>query len=433
MTGRDETHEPEVVELEVAPAPVLEAQTRAEIDIQIATAKRYPRQLSRARERVLEMATATQETAEACFYALPRGGQIITGPSARLAEIVASAYGNVRAGARIVAIEERYVTAQGVCHDLERNVFASTEVKRRIVDVYGKRYNDDMIMVTSNAACAIALRNAVFKVIPMSLFAAELAKIRRVAAGDERTMKERLAALVEWYAEQGVSEEQLCAQVGRRSIEDFTLEDVALLRDIANAIKDDALKPQEVFAQQGGLGARMAEGRHRVGKTPSPARKGESGGAPAPSRPPGTVEPPEGVRELAKRLGLDRGRAWTVVQATAATTPEELIERVHRDREALLTLPQVGVATLERVLEQAEAALAEAPGPEAETPAEEPAPGDRDALLRKVDQAMAIDPQAFDRACADVGVDLADLDSLDDLDDATLAALWRAFRRQLSD
>ena len=51
-----------------------------------------------------------------------------------------------------------------------RNLALTTEVKRRIVDKDGNRYSPDLIGVTANAACSIALRNAVLKAIPQSLW-----------------------------------------------------------------------------------------------------------------------------------------------------------------------------------------------------------------------------------------------------------------------
>jgi hypothetical protein len=67
-----------------------------ELDIQINTAKAYPRSVKSFLEEAKMLATANQETAASCFYSLPRkdknGKQVqITGPSIRLAEIAAYA------------------------------------------------------------------------------------------------------------------------------------------------------------------------------------------------------------------------------------------------------------------------------------------------------------------------------------------------------
>jgi len=240
---------PLAVVAEVTDFGVLETQTRAEVDLQITTAHRYPRSIGRARQRVLELATASAEIAEDCFYTVPRAGELITGESVRLAEIVASAYGNLRFGARVTAVDVEHVTAQGACHDLETNIAVSVEVKRRIVDKYGRRYSPDMIAVTANAACSIALRNALFKVVPKALFAEEFAEIKKVSAGDEKTMKARLTALVDWFAkrEPPVKAAALCTAVAKKTLDDLTLEDLATLRDVANAIKSGEISVAEAF------------------------------------------------------------------------------------------------------------------------------------------------------------------------------------------
>ena len=145
----------------VAEEGLVSAISRSEIDQQIATARRYPRSIKRFRDEALQMVTLSESVAEQCIYALPRDGKTIEGPSARFAEVVASAWGNCRAGARVINDAGEFVTAQGVFHDLERNVAITYEVQRRITDKHGKRYKADMIGVTANAACSIALRNAI--------------------------------------------------------------------------------------------------------------------------------------------------------------------------------------------------------------------------------------------------------------------------------
>ena len=131
----------------------------AEIDQQIATAHKYPRSLALFRKEALAMVTLTEVVAQECIYALPRDGKVIQGPSARFAEIMLHAWGNARAGARTVHEDDTFITAQGVCHDLQRNVAITFEVRRRITDKKGRRYSADMIGVTANAASSIALRS----------------------------------------------------------------------------------------------------------------------------------------------------------------------------------------------------------------------------------------------------------------------------------
>ena len=143
----------------------IDSAERANIDIQVSTARAYPRNLSRCINNSIATATMDRETAQTCGYALPRGGKPITGPSVHLAKLIVAQYGNMRIDARVIAINEREVVSRGMAWDLESNNAYAVEVRRSIIGKNG-RFSDDMITVTGNAANAIALRNAVFAVIP---------------------------------------------------------------------------------------------------------------------------------------------------------------------------------------------------------------------------------------------------------------------------
>jgi len=58
----------------------------------------------------------------------------------RLAELCASAYGNLHVGARVLDVEDRDIPAQGVAWDLERNLRVTVETRRKIVSKNGRRY-----------------------------------------------------------------------------------------------------------------------------------------------------------------------------------------------------------------------------------------------------------------------------------------------------
>ena len=123
-------------DLEIMANDAIGSIERAQIDVQIATARRYPRTLSKVKERMLSFATLDEETASSCFYTLParRGGddKPIQGPSVRMAEIALASYQHVKAGSRIIADDGKFIVAQAVVHDLENNVSVSIEVRRRV-------------------------------------------------------------------------------------------------------------------------------------------------------------------------------------------------------------------------------------------------------------------------------------------------------------
>lgn len=225
----------------------IESQSRGEVDVQIATAKRFPRSVKRFVAKATELATLDEETAQSCFYSLPRDGKNIEGPSARLAEIVAASWGNIRAQANIIDEDGGFITAQGICWDLENNVAVSTEVRRRITQKNGRRFSDDMIGVTANAACSIALRNAVFKVVPMALVRPVYRKAREVAIGNADTLNDRRQKMIAYFGKMGVRPEQICAKVEKAGIEDIGLDEIGILIGISTAIKEGDTTIDEQF------------------------------------------------------------------------------------------------------------------------------------------------------------------------------------------
>ncbi len=237
--------------IEVKQADMLTAINRAEVDIQIATAKQYPRDLSRVLNQIKTYATMDMETAEDCFYALRRGrgndASVIEGISVRLAEIIAGAWGNLRVQSRIIGNDGRTITCQGICHDLETNLAVSVEVKRKITDRNGKTYSEDMQVVTGNASSAIAFRNAVLKVVPKAVTKKVINEIKEVALGKSIDLETRRQRMVNYFTQIGVTQSELLTYCGVKSIEQIDNQIVFELRGLANAIKEGTTTVQETF------------------------------------------------------------------------------------------------------------------------------------------------------------------------------------------
>lgn len=242
----------EVLEREVptmAPEQSMGAMvSRAEFDMQVATAHRFPRSITNFRQEALAMVTLSEAIADECIYALPRDGKTIEGPSARFAEVVASAWGNCRAGARVVDDKGQFVIAQGVFHDLQRNVAITYEVQRRIVNKNGSRFSADMIGVTANAACSIALRNAVLKGVPKAFWSEMYEAARKVVMGDFKTLANKRASALEHFQRFGVKPEQVFEKFGVAGEADITLEHIVTMKGLLTALKDGDTTVEEQFA-----------------------------------------------------------------------------------------------------------------------------------------------------------------------------------------
>lgn len=214
---------------------------KANVDSQVATAKQYPRDIKRAINNSIVMATMDTQTAQSMGYALPRSGKPITGPSVHLAKLIVSNWGNIRAEAKVVKITDKQVISRGTCWDLENNVATAFEVRRSIVGKYG-RFSDDMITVTGNAANSIAYRNAVFSVIPKMVVDKVYQAAQHCITGDlsteEKLLTRRKKCLDFFKDEYNITEKEVVMLCGKQTVNQIKSDEIALLLGIAQSLKD---------------------------------------------------------------------------------------------------------------------------------------------------------------------------------------------------
>lgn len=237
--------------LQVSPNEITYQQDKAFIDMQIATAKAYPRNIRRATQNATAIVVVNQETAKICNYSVPRGGKAITGPSVHLAKILAQCWGNMRIDAKVVNIDQTHVTSEAVCFDLENNLAIKTQVKRLIVGKGGIRFSEDMITVTGNAANSIALRNAVLSVIPKGIVDEVYSAAKKAITGDisdsVKLMAKRKQVVDGLKDGFNVTEKEILSAIGKASIDFITGDDIVTLTGIGTAIKDGDTTIDEAF------------------------------------------------------------------------------------------------------------------------------------------------------------------------------------------
>ncbi len=226
---------------------------REEIDVQIATAKHFPRSIKHFQQEAMSMALLDEETAASCFYVLPRAGKNIEGPSVRLAEIASAAWGNLRSGSRFIGESEdkRFVICEGFAWDLQNNNQHAVREVRRIVNKEGKRFNDDMIQTTIRACSSIAFRNAAFKVIPKTYVQTVYLAAKALAVGDAQSLSARRLKMVEWFGKVGIDQQRVLMKIGKQSLEDVNLTDIETLIGLSTAIKDGDVDIDTMFPKNG--------------------------------------------------------------------------------------------------------------------------------------------------------------------------------------
>lgn len=376
MTTTD--HELEAVEVPSPEAGVMTAISRAELDSQITTARAYPRSLKRFRDECLEMACLNEEIAGECFYAIPRDGKTIEGPSARLAEIVASAWGNCHYAARIVEEGQEFITAQGVFYDIERNVRVTMEVRRRITGRNGRRFSADMIGVTGNAACSIAMRNAVFKGISKAFWKDIYQAARRTSVGDAKSLAATRASTLEFLQKQGALLENILARLDVAGVQDIGMDELVTLKGASTAIRDGDISVDDAFptpvteetvdATSGNEGLKKSmqrkKGKGKKTEHPEPDVPDETDKPSEPGQP-RTVdqdeEPlldPDELDESAETKGSKRARPkkelLEIIGALGCTDAEitsQATDLFSKDGTAILDITKLAPAQLERLLE----------------------------------------------------------------------------------
>jgi hypothetical protein len=237
------------VTTEILAPTALEAIQRAEVDIAITTAKRYPRDIARSVKMCRELALRNPQIAERCNYAVPRAGKKIIGPSVHFARIVAYSWGNASALSRVVGCDHENAHIQGVFHDLQTNLRIGIEMDWPVQapkEPSPERWKDQMTLA-KRAGAAVGLRVAIFNVIPMVLFSGIAEEAKVVAAGNEKTFEDRRNAAIAECKKLGITQGMIYRTLERNGLEAITTDDLIYLHGLLTSISDGTLTVFDAF------------------------------------------------------------------------------------------------------------------------------------------------------------------------------------------
>lgn len=231
-------------------------QDKAVIDMQISTAKKYPRNLKNCISNAITIATLDVDTAKSCIYSLKKGGKVITGPSVYLAKILAQSFGNIRVENRVVGYDATHVICEGVCFDLENNYAVRTQIRKPVVGNSG-RFSEDMCSIIGNAGNSIVFRNAVFAVIPANIVKKIYDAASRAITGDisdsDKLLKRRtllFKGFKESYPDYKLTDLEICMSIGKTSLEHITAEDIVALIGFEKSIVSGEQSVESIFKNQ---------------------------------------------------------------------------------------------------------------------------------------------------------------------------------------
>jgi len=231
-------------------ALVAASAAKAQIEASLVIAKKFPRDVNAAFTKIMK-ACQRPTLAEAATYLFKRGGAPITGPSIRLAEVMAQNYGNMQYG--VEELERTGDTSHMVAFawDCENNVrveqkFNVKHWRDTQSGGYQLEQERDIYEVTANMGSR-RVRACILRVIPGDFVDAALERCTKTLnEGDKRPLEDRIRAMIVAFEEVGVSKDMIEVRIGH-SVDSIIVQEVVQLSAIFKSIRDGFGKREDWF------------------------------------------------------------------------------------------------------------------------------------------------------------------------------------------
>jgi hypothetical protein len=222
-----------------------------EVQGAIYMAKQFPRDQFEASNRINKMCSRLS-LAKVSQYTFPRGGQKINGPSIRLAEAIAQAWGNIDFGVIELSNSNGLSEMMAYAWDLETNVRRSMvfSVKHERDTKTGKTVltdNRDIYEITANMG-ARRVRSCILGVIPGDIVDEALAICNKtLVEGEGKNFDDSLKNMLLTFEKvHKVTRKQIEEYIGY-PIANFTAENLVTLKGVHDSIKDGMAKREDYF------------------------------------------------------------------------------------------------------------------------------------------------------------------------------------------
>lgn len=244
----------------------MEARAVSEVKAQVIMARQYPRDPMTAMDNILRECQRPT-LADAAVYTFPRGKEMVSGPSIRLAEVMARNWGNVNFGQEVL---ERGTDKRGIgfslvrafAWDLQTNLYVSRqfEVKHfRATKAGGYKLTDDRDIYELEANMgARRLRACILQVIPGDVTASAVNACRKTASSglnemmkDEQKRAELVAKMLRIYEKMGVSQKDL-EEYLKAIVQNWSADEMLRLKELKNGLDDGAITLGDIFPHLAG-------------------------------------------------------------------------------------------------------------------------------------------------------------------------------------
>lgn len=234
-----------------AAVDIASARSAQEIQAMVIMAKKFPRDQERAYANIIQ-ACKRKKLAETSQYSYPRGDQTVTGPSIRLAEVLAQNWGNIDFG--IVELEQSDGDSQvmAYCWDLETNtrqtkVFTVPHVRQTKRGPYRLSDPRDIYELVANQG-ARRLRACILGVIPGDIVEGAIEACNQTLLGADKSVPiaTRTREMLALFEAIGVTKEMIESRM-RHKVETISETELVEYRRIYNTLRDGMQSPDKFF------------------------------------------------------------------------------------------------------------------------------------------------------------------------------------------
>jgi hypothetical protein len=221
----------------------------AEIQASYIIAKKFPRNEHQCYIAMLD-SCKRPFLAESAMYAYPRGSQLVTGPSIRLAEVLAQKWTNCKIGIEILSQDKDMTEARAYANDLENNYMVDAcftvkhqrTTKKGVTKLTDERDIREMVQNIGSRH----LRGCILRVIPGDIVEAAVEQCKKTLASSDVPIAEQIRKMVAAFDELGVKVEHLEKRLGH-NLNATISQEIVTLKSIYKSIKDGMASREDFF------------------------------------------------------------------------------------------------------------------------------------------------------------------------------------------
>ena len=304
-TGQEMQVSPAAQQASTALANIEQSRAVAEVQASIVLAKANPRNEESAYMSIMK-SCKRKSLAECASYSYRRGGTLVTGPSIRLAEVVARCWGNINYGFREVGRGKDFSEVEAFAHDLETNTKVTRQFQvRHWRDTKGggkglKTERDKYELVASMAQRRV--RACLLELIPGDIVEAAEEACKATLMQEIGNIDEQAEKIVAAFSGFNVTAEMIEGHL-QRSLKSLVPADVVNLKRIYRSIRDGVATVDDFFTAEDASSVQKEQGGHVDKKQTSPKKTTRT------KRKPKVVETFKGeIDVIENSLHMDRWR-----------------------------------------------------------------------------------------------------------------------------